>query len=97
MRYSYFFLYMQKAAYGLRISDWSSDVFSSDLAAGHFRRRNHGGKAHEFVDKLRSPRSGRLGRRQFYSGGKATAGNASAIVRQLMEDQACCTGLVISI
>src|SRR3546814_6957781 len=27
----YFVLFKQKAAYGLRISDWSSDVCSSDL------------------------------------------------------------------
>src|SRR3546814_15924381 len=26
---------MQKSAYGLRISDWSSDVYSSDLVIGH--------------------------------------------------------------
>src|SRR3546814_8080635 len=26
-----FFLFMQKTAYEMRISDWSSDVFSSDL------------------------------------------------------------------
>src|SRR3546814_1983489 len=29
-----FFFFKQKPAYGLRISDWSSDVCSSDLVAG---------------------------------------------------------------
>src|SRR3546814_7463317 len=29
-----FFLFKQKTAYEMRISDWSSDVCSSDLAAG---------------------------------------------------------------
>src|SRR3546814_16076896 len=29
-----FFFFKQKTAYGLRISDWSSDVCSSDLAIG---------------------------------------------------------------
>src|SRR3546814_7827650 len=29
----YFFFYKQKTAYEMRISDWSSDVCSSDLAA----------------------------------------------------------------
>src|SRR3546814_16484955 len=30
----FFFFFKQKTAYELRISDWSSDVCSSDLAAG---------------------------------------------------------------
>src|SRR3546814_7309115 len=30
----YFFFFKQKTAYDMRISDWSSDVCSSDLAAG---------------------------------------------------------------
>src|SRR3546814_3254959 len=29
-----FFFFKQKTAYGMRISDWSSDVCSSDLKAG---------------------------------------------------------------
>src|SRR3546814_20576344 len=33
-----FFLFKQKAAYEMRISDWSSDVCSSDLIAAHVRR-----------------------------------------------------------
>src|SRR3546814_6066391 len=32
---SVFFFYKQKTAYELRISDWSSDVCSSDLAKDH--------------------------------------------------------------
>src|SRR3546814_5439508 len=31
MRLSYFFFFKQKTAYEMRISDWSSDVCSSDL------------------------------------------------------------------
>src|SRR3546814_14439282 len=38
MFYSLFFFFKQKTAYEMRISDWSSDVCSSDLAAGHTRR-----------------------------------------------------------
>src|SRR3546814_14674243 len=34
-----FFFFKQKTAYEMRISDWSSDVCSSDLLEG-FRRRN---------------------------------------------------------
>src|SRR3546814_2534647 len=30
-----FFFFKQKTAYEMRISDWSSDVCSSDLIAGH--------------------------------------------------------------
>src|SRR3546814_8318066 len=32
-----FFVFKQKTAYEMRISDWSSDVCSSDLAAGWIR------------------------------------------------------------
>src|SRR3546814_6721113 len=39
-----FFFFKQKTAYEMRISDWSSDVCSSDLGCGHttttFRYRN---------------------------------------------------------
>src|SRR3546814_4071606 len=33
-----FFFFKQKTAYEMRISDWSSDVCSSDLRAEHARR-----------------------------------------------------------
>src|SRR3546814_2146938 len=33
-----FFFFKQKTAYELRISDWSSDVCSSDLLGGHVRQ-----------------------------------------------------------
>src|SRR3546814_5531394 len=36
----YFFFFKQKTAYEMRISDWSSDVCSSDL-----RKRNHSDKS----------------------------------------------------
>src|SRR3546814_1117645 len=34
-----FFFFKQKTAYEMRISDWSSDVCSSDLESGRSRRR----------------------------------------------------------
>src|SRR3546814_9567881 len=37
------FFFKQKTAYELRISDWSSDVCSSDLVAGDVTRRDHAG------------------------------------------------------
>src|SRR3546814_8751369 len=47
MRESYFvcvFFFKQKTAYEMRISDWSSDVCSSDLVARRRARGGHGGR-----------------------------------------------------
>src|SRR3546814_8130179 len=38
-----FFFFKQKTAYDMRISDWSSDVCSSDLAARHRSQDRRGG------------------------------------------------------
>src|SRR3546814_17039017 len=52
----WFFFFKQKTAYEMRISDWSSDVCSSDLYAkrvlsvavhNHYKRLNHGAKGAE--------------------------------------------------
>src|SRR3546814_7827412 len=43
------FFFKQKTAYEMRISDWSSDVCSSDLRLG--RRIGHGGSKADLVDK----------------------------------------------
>src|SRR3546814_3246780 len=37
-RFDCFFFFKQKTAYEMRISDWSSDVCSSDLSAAHVTR-----------------------------------------------------------
>src|SRR3546814_10849915 len=37
-----FFFFKQKTAYEMRISDWSSDVCSSDLAPGGFEKSQKG-------------------------------------------------------
>src|SRR3546814_3561713 len=39
---AYFFFFKQKTAYEMRISDWSSDVCSSDLWAGHWHSSGRG-------------------------------------------------------
>src|SRR3546814_8992068 len=52
-RDDFFFFFKQKTAYEMRISDWSSDVCSSDLRSHHPDRR--GGR--------RGPPSGLVGRR----------------------------------
>src|SRR3546814_2038486 len=46
--YLFFFFFKQKTAYEMRISDWSSDVCSSDLAApaGRACEVRHLGAAH---------------------------------------------------
>src|SRR3546814_10152908 len=38
MLFFVFFVFMQKTAYDMRISDWSSDVCSSDLLHSHLGR-----------------------------------------------------------
>src|SRR3546814_5768357 len=40
------FFFKQKTAYEMRISDWSSDVCSSDLGAGGIVGRFHGAVGH---------------------------------------------------
>src|SRR3546814_1399199 len=47
-----FFFFKQKTAYEMRISDWSSDVCSSDLARRRHRRRDR-------ATRLERPRRGR--------------------------------------
>src|SRR3546814_18088025 len=49
----FFVFFKQKTAYEMRISDWSSDVCSSDLDPGNFRRSGA---------DLRGPGAGRAGR-----------------------------------
>src|SRR3546814_941671 len=56
-----FFFFKQKAAYEMRISDWSSDVCSSDLISDRAAQRT----AIEVGDRYLRARFGqRLGRRQ---------------------------------
>src|SRR3546814_17466182 len=45
MLYEYIFFFKQKTAYEMRISDWSSDVCSSDLDGRHDRERSAAGRA----------------------------------------------------
>src|SRR3546814_5450353 len=53
----YFFFFKQKTAYEMRISDWSSDVCSSDLPA---RKERHGRRGVEQQAQGRRPRRIRL-------------------------------------
>src|SRR3546814_4996027 len=62
-----FFFFKQKTAYEMRISDWSSDVCSSDLAAlPHSlhrlcRGRRRGGRDDQDLDPRRRPAARRMG------------------------------------
>src|SRR3546814_15683147 len=68
-----FFFFKQKTAYEMRISDWSSDVCSSDLADGEARLRGRrrvegggrSGRENRRFGRYREGRSGRgKGRRE---------------------------------
>src|SRR3546814_16046131 len=61
MLYQYFFVFKQKTAYELRISDWSSDVCSSDLSA---QRQFLSAMSHE----LRTPLNALIGFAEVMSG-----------------------------
>src|SRR3546814_3745502 len=50
-----FFFFKQKTAYDMRISDWTSDVCSSDLYAASFGNHNASdGLDSDWADKLRN-------------------------------------------
>src|SRR3546814_5072879 len=59
-----FFFFKQKTAYEMRISDWSSDVCSSDLVAGAHRGlaagRVHGGGGRDAVERAQRREQGHL-------------------------------------
>src|SRR3546814_14557364 len=52
-----FFFFKQKTAYEMRISDWSSDVCSSDLSFGRGRRTPSRNTAHWRASSVRSANS----------------------------------------
>src|SRR3546814_6642562 len=53
-----FFFFKQKTAYEMRISDWSSDVCSSDLLAGRPRRHGDRGHLDQRLDRHRRQQGG---------------------------------------
>src|SRR3546814_6107234 len=77
-----FFFFKQKTAYEIRISDWSSDVCSSDLlrrpvASGHLTRRGEKDSNHEATHpwcharrRLNLVDGGDGGRAHGYAGGR---------------------------
>src|SRR3546814_2205610 len=70
------FFFKQKTAYEMRISDWSSDVCSSDLGGGaDLAQRNVAEQLAETVDVLVQQRLYRL--RGVVAGGETEIGRAS--------------------
>src|SRR3546814_17662170 len=54
-----FFFFKQKTAYEMRISDWSSDVCSSDLIIARWRAASGQGRASALADLLSVFRTGK--------------------------------------
>src|SRR3546814_1100791 len=78
---SLFFFFKQKTAYEMRISDWSSDVCSSDLRLQHRRRRRFGreqlqrvGPGRQCRERLRRRREARHRQQAGVLGGADHAG-----------------------
>src|SRR3546814_3727024 len=85
--YIFFFLFKQKTAYEMRISDWSSDVCSSDLEGRERRevigRDRCGARPpREIADQLRP--IGSFQRRAFAGGDHARIGQRSARDRHII-------------
>src|SRR3546814_20357131 len=93
---SCFFCFKQKTAYEMRISDWSSDVCSSDLlhrpnrcaaVAGHVDRRDH----------LDLARGGGLDDRDIVGGGEVSVDPARALgPRAELRPEARCLGRIVT-
>src|SRR3546814_2187613 len=55
MWYCFFFFFKQKTAYDMRISDWSSDVCSSDLIEEPFKNGLFAGLSLDHVSVVQAP------------------------------------------
>src|SRR3546814_9189431 len=76
----YFFLFKQKTAYEMRISDWSSDVCSSDLTF----KRLHPDEIEAYI---------RSGEWQGKAGGYAIQGCAAGLIRSMSGNYSGVVGL----
>src|SRR3546814_5058780 len=82
----FFFFFKQKTAYEMRISDWSSDVCSSDLATGVEYGRN----GDQLLSRVRNRMLDRLTGMQVFSQA-AALGSLSAAARALAMSPAMAT------
>src|SRR3546814_1376771 len=72
----YFFFFKQKTAYEMRISDWSSDVCSSDLGGRGDPRRGRGGDV-RYRDRRLQDRDSRAAPARRWIGNEPKIGRAS--------------------
>src|SRR3546814_8105869 len=83
----YFFFFKQKTAYEMRISDWSSDVCSSDLPFGAGIDRNdvpaRGGKLH----RLAAGRGAEVEHRPAFAGAQQSCGQAGGQILHRSEER----------
>src|SRR3546814_151444 len=81
-----FFCFKQKTAYEMRISDWSSDVCSSDLHRSVPRANDDQGLA------MTTPENLSISRRGLLAGSAATAATASVLRTEVVEANAAGAG-----
>src|SRR3546814_4185549 len=91
------FFFKQKTAYEMRISDWSSDVCSSDLAmsdtAEHVENEEHDGhreqRDHHEAPRSRGDEVGRWGRRRRRRRGRGGDDGVEQIGRASCRESVC--------
>src|SRR3546814_4165573 len=84
-----FFFFKQKTAYEMRISDWSSDVCSSDLPESDLRRAKGNDSRANFLASACSGRTSSSCRRASTSPDPASTGPVHASNRALFRFPAC--------
>src|SRR3546814_3924717 len=80
----FFFFFKQKTAYEMRISDWSSDVCSSDLVARDRRDRRTRVRRPDCVERFRPRRLDKLAVLADIGAVKAAADQAVDMVARLV-------------
>src|SRR3546814_2024990 len=73
----FFFFFKQKTAYEMRISDWSSDVCSSDLLEERFKKLDKDGNGQISLAEMKASQQDRMDKRQDRMA-KRDAGDAKA-------------------
>src|SRR3546814_3658498 len=82
----FFFFFKQKTAYEMRISDWSSDVCSSDLER-LYRQRASGVPARLHLPRLRRVRADGASRRRFGDRRRAPCRRGGGILARAPRDR----------
>src|SRR3546814_19587679 len=82
-----FFFFKQKTAYEMRISDWSSDVCSSDLVADRRRQCRHVAARYELRRNRRARACGRIQGSRRQSQGPGLWVGSVRVPRKRQEDR----------